>query len=87
MKKNGRIFAKFKSTKMSSNADEFIMPKQLSLTHHDGGSVVVQCMFVEVKSANDSLDERQEDWLNVLDQVGHARVCKFIASKKGNVDI
>eukprot|EP00978_Attheya_sp_CCMP212_P001681 scaffold3453_cov54-Attheya_sp.AAC.6 len=51
-------------------------PEPLSLVHN-GRTVKVQCMFVEVKSANDRLDARQEDWLNVLDRVGHARVCKF----------
>ena len=44
--------------------------------------VFVQCLFVEVKSASDKLDERQEDWLNILDKEGCARVCKFVKSKK-----
>jgi hypothetical protein len=33
--------------------------------------------MVEVKSSNDRLDPRQEDWLNVIDRHGRARVCKF----------
>jgi len=48
---------------------------------------MVEIMFVEVKSANDRLDARQEDWLNVLDGVCNARVCKFektkVQKKKG----
>mmetsp|Transcript_1828 Transcript_1828/g.2698 ORF Transcript_1828/g.2698 Transcript_1828/m.2698 type:complete len:90 (+) Transcript_1828:163-432(+) len=52
------------------------LPPKLSLDHN-GRKIKVQCMFVEVKSANDRLDGRQEDWLNVLDRHGSARVCKF----------
>ncbi len=52
----------------------------LSLSH-DGKQLVLQCMFVEVKSANDTLDERQEDWLNIIGRFGEARVCKFESSK------
>ena len=48
---------------------------------HKGRRVKAECMFVEVKSANDRLDPRQEDWLNILDQHGNARVCKFEAKK------
>lgn len=57
------------------------LPSRLSLVH-DSRKVHVQCMLVEVKSQNDRLDGRQEDWLNVLDRVGHARVCKFDSGKK-----
>jgi len=53
-----------------------IMPEKLSLTHR-GNAVQVECLFVEVKSLNDRLDGRQEDWLNILDRNGNARVCKF----------
>lgn len=52
------------------------IPERLMLSY-ENKSVAVQCMFVEVKSANDKLDERQEDWLNVLDRFGNARICKF----------
>jgi hypothetical protein len=41
-------------------------------------------MFVEVKSLNDRLGGRQEDWLNVLDRIGNARVCKFGKRKKAS---
>ncbi len=47
-----------------------------------GRKVEVKCMVVEVKSKSDSLDERQEDWLNIIDRAipYHARVCKFTDS-------
>jgi len=61
-------------------------PSKLEL-QHSGRDVMVEIMFVEVKSANDRLDARQEDWLNVLDGVCNARVCKFektkVQKKKG----
>jgi hypothetical protein len=50
------------------------VPKRLILSY-DGCPVTVECMFVEVKSHNDKLDARQEDWLNIIDGHGHARVC------------
>jgi hypothetical protein len=49
---------------------------------HNGRVVRVECMLVEVKSHNDRLDPRQEDWLNVLDRFGNVRVCKFTAKQK-----
>jgi hypothetical protein len=55
------------------------MPTRLELRNGQR-KIVVQCMMVEVKSMNDRLDPRQEDWLNILDRFGNARVCKF--SKK-----
>lgn len=55
------------------------LPDRLNLTHGES-EVLIQCLFVEVKSANDSLDERQEDWLNILDRFGYARLCKFKSS-------
>lgn len=57
------------------------MPLRLML-EHGGRAVRVECMMVEVKSANDRLDARQEDWLNILDQHGNARVCKFEDTRK-----
>lgn len=48
----------------------------------DGKAVEIQSMFVEVKSSNDRLDPRQEDWLNVLSIDGLARVCKFQENRK-----
>lgn len=60
-----------------------VMPERLLLSNQ-GRSVSVQCLFVEVKSSNDRLDPRQEDWLNILDRSGHnARVCKFESNSKG----
>lgn len=64
-----------------SNNDELcdnINPLELS---YDGKQLILQSMFVEVKSANDTLDERQEDWLNIIGSYGEARVCKFESSK------
>eukprot|EP00536_Pseudo-nitzschia_multiseries_P014936 jgi/Psemu1/216379/e_gw1.793.34.1 len=62
------------------NCDEdkplYSMPEKLHFCH-DSRQIKVECMFVEVKSQNDRLDSRQEDWLNILDQYGNARVCKF----------
>jgi hypothetical protein len=52
------------------------LPPRLLLMHN-GKEVVVDTLFVEVKSANDRLDVRQEDWLNILDGMANARVCKF----------
>ena len=45
--------------------------------HQEGREINVQCLFVEVKSHNDKLDRRQEDWLNILSRNGNARLCKF----------
>lgn len=58
-----------------------LRPEKLLLTYNDL-PVMVECMFVEVKSHSDKLDDRQEDWLNILDRYGSARVCKFNSSKK-----
>lgn len=59
------------------------LPAKLEMKHEDK-DVTVDCMFVEVKSSNDRLDSRQEDWLNILDGCTNARVCKFEATKKHN---
>jgi len=68
--------------KQKPNSTELLtLPERLSLTHR-GNKVQVECMFVEVKSSNDRLDSRQEDWLNILDRNGNARVCKFGKNKK-----
>ena len=48
---------------------------------HGGRKIHVESMVVEVKSSNDRLDSRQEDWLNILDKHGNARVCKFESKK------
>jgi len=53
-----------------------------SNTSHGLITVKVECMMVEVKSSNDRLDPRQEDWLNILDRHGNARVCKFEDTRK-----
>ncbi len=52
------------------------------LLENAGKPVQIQCLFVEVKSQNDTLDERQEDWINILDQYGNARICKFKSKPK-----
>jgi len=62
-----------------ASSDDF--PQRLLLSCNDR-PIKAECMFVEVKSANDRLDARQEDWLNILDGVGNARVCKFTNQKK-----
>ena len=54
-------------------------PEKLEFTHEDK-RVKTECMFVEVKSANDRLSERQEDWLSILESCTNARVCKFTSS-------
>lgn len=58
-----------------------MLPERLQLMHKER-RVRVECLMVEVKSSNDRLDARQEDWLNVLDKNGNARVCKFEDSSK-----
>ena len=60
------------------------LPSKLELCHKDRG-IRVECMLVEVKSHNDRLDPRQEDWLNILDRHGNARVCKFVKSKSAKI--
>jgi len=71
-------------TEEPSNEEKQIpysMPEKLYLSH-DSRRIRVECMFVEVKSQNDRLDSRQEDWLNILDKHGNARVCKFTKNPK-----
>jgi len=64
----------------SGEPDDSPAPLLLSF---DGRELIPQTMFVEVKSANDRLDSRQEDWLCILESGGvKARVCKFLAKKK-----
>ncbi|GAX11912.1 hypothetical protein FisN_17Lu180 [Fistulifera solaris] len=58
-----------------------MLPERLILWHCSR-KVKIDCIMVEVKSANDRLDPRQEDWLNILDRHGNARVCKFEKSSK-----
>jgi len=70
-----------KNQQDKENQREIEMPVRLRLVH-DGRPVIPECMFVEVKSQNDRLDVRQEDWLNILDMNGRARVCKFIKPPK-----
>ncbi|GMI48247.1 hypothetical protein TrCOL_g12353 [Triparma columacea] len=49
----------------------------------EGRKVKVEVLFSEVKSANDTLDKRQETWLNILESAGiMTRVCKFKESLK-----
>ena len=63
----------------------YSMPEKLCLIHNSR-QIRAECMFVEVKSQNDRLDARQEDWLNILDQHGNARVCKFEKPPKRDKD-
>lgn len=65
----------------SKESTDITMPERVQFSHQ-GRHIRVECMLVEVKSQNDRLDSRQEDWLNVLDQYGNVRVCKFGAKKK-----
>eukprot|EP00980_Cylindrotheca_fusiformis_P030413 scaffold24788_cov117-Cylindrotheca_fusiformis.AAC.5 len=60
----------------SATKEQLELPSRLELSYM-GNPVTVECMFSEVKSHNDRLDARQEDWLNILDKFGNARVCKF----------
>lgn len=60
-----------------------MLGEKLSLEHKEM-KIFVQCMMVEVKSSNDRLDPRQEDWLNILAIHGNARVCKFQKGKTSN---
>lgn len=59
------------------------LPPKLVLSHNNR-AIRVECLLVEVKSSNDRLDGRQEDWLNILDHedcsYSRARVCKFLKS-------
>lgn len=57
-------------------------PEMLEFVH-EKRRVRADCLFVEVKSANDRLSERQEDWLSILESSTNARVCKFTNSQKG----
>ncbi len=70
--------------KRGNNSEGFTFegfdPERLVLSQN-GSPVTIECMFVEVKSHNDRLDDRQEDWLNVLDRFGNARLCKFKSSE------
>ncbi len=69
------------SSNEKSSKTPYKMPEKLSLSHCSR-QIRVECMFVEVKSQNDRLDPRQEDWLNILDLYGNARVCKFEKTPK-----
>jgi hypothetical protein len=79
--RRGSSFSSSRNQSMEISCEH--LPDKLKL-QHKGRKVRVQCMFVEVKSQNDRLDGRQEDWLNILDRVGNARVCKFGSKKKTN---
>ncbi len=72
-------FSSLKRRQKISVLPEF--PDKLQLIHNHT-PVKVECMFVEVKSSNDRLDSRQEDWLNIIDRFGSARVCKFGSKKQ-----
>ncbi|GMI10384.1 hypothetical protein TrLO_g9889 [Triparma laevis f. longispina] len=58
-------------------------PRNVLETKIDGREIIYEVMYVEVKSLNDRLDQRQEDWLCVINGAGvEGRVCKFL-DKKG----
>lgn len=87
----GTLNDKQKSSSSSNNGrrpitvedkNETINDKDPLQLVYDGKAVKVEAIFVEVKSVNDTLDERQEDWLNVIGSFGEARVCKFESSDK-----
>ena len=78
--RNANRWGRSKLTEKKFDTD-IQLPESLKLVHNER-AVKIQCMFVEVKSSNDRLDGRQEDWLNLLDRIGHARVCKFVDNKK-----
>jgi len=63
---------------LSNDLSSVTLPDSPLSLHHKHKSLSVQCLFVEVKSANDRLDVRQEDWLNIIGECGNARVCKFV---------
>jgi hypothetical protein len=71
------------TTTLENGPKRLSMPNRL-LLEHNGWPVKVECMCVEVKSQNDRLDPRQEDWLNILSLHGNARVCKFEKPRKEN---
>lgn len=83
----GKAMQNIRSSAGGKNARDLgvipsVMPEKMLLSHN-GRTVKVECLFVEVKSHNDRLDARQEDWLNILDRCGkNARVCQFRESKK-----
>jgi VRR-NUC domain len=81
--RNGKLLsnASMKATDQSKIPSLDSLPDKLQL-EHKGHAVRVECMMVEVKSSNDRLDPRQEDWLNILDRYGNARVCKFESKRK-----
>ena len=81
--RNGKLMSNLpnKTTDQSKIPSLESLPEKLQLKHR-GQSVRVECMMVEVKSSNDRLDPRQEDWLNILDRYGNARVCKFESKSK-----
>lgn len=75
--RNGKLSSNFaNSLAQIKIASADMLPERLQLCHN-GRKVTVESMMVEVKSSNDRLDARQEDWLNVLDCYGNARVCQF----------
>lgn len=80
-RKSKSIQTKSSDTHPSSSSYPIVIPDRLQLIHQ-GRKVKVQCMLVEVKSSNDRLDGRQQDWLNIMDKLGYARVCKFERSTK-----
>ena len=63
----------------ATRAELPVFPDKLQFTQQEK-RIKAECMFVEVKSANDRLSERQEDWLSILENCAIARVCKFTSS-------
>ena len=80
--RNSNVAKDDDSSKDEKPKTPYKMPEKLRMSH-GSRQIRVECMFVEVKSQNDRLDSRQEDWLNILDLHGNARVCKFEKAPKG----
>jgi hypothetical protein len=76
---DGQASSSSKPMEVSTARSGSAVPERLQLVR-ENGPVLVECVMVEVKSSNDRLDPRQEDWLNIIDRHGQARVCKFTAA-------
>jgi len=78
---SSQLFTSKKKKKGVARVEVPPFPQDKLKFMHDEKQVKAECMFVEVKSANDRLSERQEDWLSILEGCTNARVCKFSSSK------
>ena len=71
-------------SKLTDMTEEQLQMSEPLVFQRNGRRIRVECMLVEVKSQNDRLDSRQEDWLNVLDKYGNVRVCQFKSTKSSD---